>query len=234
MIFTPTKVSGFPIETSFTVILRGSSSGRIRRLRGFKKHHKVPDAQYEATEDFVRKVGSEDVKLLADELYNDIREAFRYKRKEFGYSCEHGLAGIKTPDFSAQIRINHSQEDPKSYVLTTELTELYNEAIAANPALHACFNTRCDLLSITFPSGINVEEKIDAIEEIEGLEGCMSYEPDGSSFELKLRELDLHIYVDGWTMEFQLLTLRNLGKLLEHSQKAFDILSDCGFGLRIR
>ena len=233
MIFTPTKVSGFPIESSFTVILRGSSSGRIRRLKGFQKHHHVPDAKYEATEDFVRKVGAEDVKLLADGLYNDIREAFGYKRKEFDYSCEHGLAEIKTPDFSAQIRIDQSEEDPKSYVLTTELTKLYNEAIASNPALHACFNAHCDLLSITFPSGINVEEKIDTIEEIEALEGCMSYEPDGSSFELKLRELDLHIRVDSWTMEFQLLTLRNLGKLLEHSQKAFDILSDCGFGLRL-
>ena len=215
-------------------VIRGSVEGRIRRLKGFRKHHQVPDAQYEATEDFVRKIGAEDVKLLADGLYNDIREAFGYKRKEFDYSCDHGLAEIKTPDFSAQIRIDQSENDPKSYLLTTELTELFSEAIAANPALHACFNAHCDVLSINFPSGINVEEKIDAIEEIEALDGCMSYEPDGSSFELKLRALDLHIRVDSCSMEFQLLTLRNLAKLLEHSQRAFDILTECGFELRLK
>lgn len=219
--------------SSLSSCISGSTRGRVRRLKGFKKHHQVPDAQYEATEDFVRKVGTEDVKLLANGLYYDIREAFGYKRKEFDYSCEHGLAEIKTPDFYARIRIDQSEDDPKSYVLTTELTELYNEAIASHPALHACFNAHCDVLSITFPSGINVEEKIDAIEEIDALDGCMSYEPDGSSFELKLRELDLHIRVDSCTMEFQLLTLRNLAKLLKHSQKAFDILTECGFELRL-
>jgi hypothetical protein len=213
--------------------ISGSSTGRIRRLKGFQRHHHVPDAQMDSTEDFVRRIGSVDVKALADELYHDIREAFGYKRREFDYTCGEGLVEIKTPDFDVQVRIEQSADDPKSYVLTTGLTALHNEAIARNPALHACFNNHCDKLSITFPSAINVENKIDAIEDNEALRDCLSYEPDGSSFELKLPDLDLHIYVDTWTMEFQLLTLRNLSKLLEHSQKAFDILTECGFELRL-
>jgi len=214
-------------------LITGSVHGRIRRLKGFRKCHQVPDLQYEAAQDFVRKVGAEDVKLLADQLYNQIREAFGYKRKEFDYSCHEGLAEIRTPDFSAQIRIDQCAEDPKSYRLTTEITELHNGTIAQDPALHACFNNHCDVLSVHFPSGINVEEKIDAIEEHEALADFLSYEPDGSRFELKLPDLDLRIEVDEVSMRFQLLTLRNLTKLLEHGQRAFDILTECGFELRL-
>lgn len=214
-------------------LISGLVRGRIRRLKGFRKCHQVPDLQYEAAQDFVRKVGAEDVKLLADQIYNDIREAFGYKRKDFEYNCHEGLAEIRTPDFSAQIRIDQCPEDPKYYVLTTELTELHNEAIAGNPALHACFNNHCDVLTVIFPSGINVEEKIDAIEDNEALAPYLSYEPDGSCFELKLPDLDLRIEVDESSMRFQLLTLRNLSKLLDHSQRAFDILTKYNFDLRL-
>ncbi|MGB0743964.1 MAG: hypothetical protein ACPGSB_05505 [Opitutales bacterium] len=215
-------------------LITGCVSGRIRRLKGFRKHHQVPDLQYEAAQDFVRKVGAEDVKLLADQIYNDIRETFGYKRKDFDYSCHEGLAEIKTPDFSSQVRIDQCPNDPKNYLLTTELTELHNAEIASNPSLHACFNNHCDVLCIDFPMGINVEQKIDAIEENEALAGCMSYEPDGSSFELQLPDLDLRIQVDSTTIRFQLLSLQNLSKLLKHSQRAFDILTECGFELRLR
>lgn len=214
-------------------LISGSAQGRIRRLQGFRRGHQVPDLQYEAAQDFVRKVGAEDVKLLADRLYNDIREAFGYKRREFDYNCHEGLADIRTPDFSAQIRIDQCDDDPKSYRLTTELTELHNEAVARDPALHACFNNHCDVLCIHFPTGINVEEKIDRIEDNESLAPFLSYEPDGSRFELKLPDLDLRIEVDEVSIRFQLLTLRNLGKLLDHSQRAFEILTDCDFNLRL-
>ena len=233
MISIDSDTNGFPIKASFTVILSGSTSGRIRKLAGFQKHHRVPDAHSDATRDFVRKAGAEDVKTLADGLYNDIREAFGYKRKEFEYHCEAGLAHIKTPDFDAEVRVDQCGGDPKNYLLTTELTALHNAEVAQNPALHACFNPHCEVLVVNSSKAMQIEDKIDAIEENEALADYLSYEPDGSSFELKLPELDLRITVDAWSMRFQLLTLRNLAKLLEHSQKAFDILTECGFDLRL-
>jgi hypothetical protein len=62
----------------------------------------------------------------------------------------------------------------------------------------------------------------------------MTYEPDGSAFELKLPKLDLNIYVDESAITFSLLTIRDLAKLLDHSQKAFDILACAEFGLRLK
>ena len=213
--------------------IAGCKSGRIRKLSGFQKHHIVPDSVNDATRNFVRRAGQEDVKALADDLYRDIRTAFGYKRREFDYSCEDGQAWIKTPDFDAQLCIDQDETESKHYLLTTQLVQLHHEAIALSPALHACFNAHCDHLVIDFPAPIRVADKIDAIEAIDELAGALSYEPDASAFELKLPKLDLRIQVDESSIRFSLLTLRNLGKLLDHSQRAFEILTDCDFELRL-
>jgi len=85
-------------------------------------------------------------------------------------------------------------------------------------------------LIVEFPGSINIDEKIDAIEDIDEIAQYLTYEPDGNAFELRLIPLDLEIKISESEMSFQLLTLRNLKKLLEHSQKAFEILTAVGLG----
>ena len=181
----------------------------------------------------MRKIGQAYVKEALDKLYADIRHLFGYKRKEFAYTCEDGFGVIKTPDFDLQIHIDQCTEDAKNYVLTTEIVALHSETIASDERFHACFTPHCDLLVIEVPDSINIDDKIDAIEAIPEIADCLDYEPDGSAFELKLPELDLYIHVTECEITFQLLTLRNLGKLLDHSQKAFDILAKADFGLKL-
>lgn len=212
----------------------GSTLGRIRKLGGYQKHHHVPDGHSDAAQGFVRRAGQPDVKAAADQLYGDIRTLFGYKRRDFDYSCEDGFAWIKTPDFDLQIRVDQCAEDAKNFVMTTEIVALHNDAIAADERFHACFTHHCDQLIIEFARPIRVEDKIDAIEDIPELADALTYEPDGSAFELKLPKLDLRIEVDASSMTFSLLTLRDLAKLLDHSQKAFDILASAEFGLRLR
>lgn len=207
--------------------------GRVRRLKGYQKSHHLPDGHHAAAQAFVRKVGHEDVKEAVDKLYADIRSLFAYKRREFHYTCEDGFGCIKTPDFDLQIRIDQSAQDPKNYQLTTEIVALHSAEMAADERFHACFTHHCETLVIEFPGSINIDEKIDAIEAIPEIADSLDYEPDGSAFELKLTALDLHIHVTECEMTFQLLTLRNLAKLLEHSQKAFDILTKAGLGARL-
>lgn len=212
----------------------GSTVGRVRKLGGYQKHHHVPDGHSDAAQGFIRKAGHPDVKKAADSLYDDIRSLFNYKRREFDYTCEDGFAWIKTPDFDLQIRVDQCPDDPKSYLLKTEIVALHTEGIAGDSRLHDCFTHHCDQLIVEFASPIQVEEKIDAIEDIPELADALTYEPDGSAFELKLPELDLLIEVNESGMTFSLLTLRKLGKLLDHSQKAFDILASAEFGLKLR
>ncbi|HBM85926.1 MAG TPA: hypothetical protein DD423_03940 [Opitutae bacterium] len=208
----------------------GMVEGRVRRLKGYQKSHHLPDGHHPAAQAFVRKVGHADVKEATDRLYADIRSLFAYKRREFQYTCEDGFGCIKTPDFDLQIRIEQCADDPKNYQLTTEIVALHTPQIASDDRFHACFTHHCETLVVEFPCSINIDDKIDAIESIPAIADALDYEPDGSAFELKLVQLDLHIFVSESEMTFQLLTLRNLGKLLEHSQKAFEILTAVGLG----
>jgi hypothetical protein len=205
----------------------------VRRLKGFQKSHHLPDGYHDAAQSFVRKIGQEDVKAAADRLYTDIRELFGYKRRQFDYTCEDGFALIKTPDFDLQIRIDQCPDEAKNYILTTEITALHTETIASDTRFHACFSHHCDQLVVEFPTAINVEDKIDAIENLPDIADCLDYAPDGSHFDLKLPKLDLHIHVTESEMRFHLLTLRNLSKLLDHSQKAFEILTAAGLYAKI-
>lgn len=211
----------------------GTVDGRIRKLAGYQKSHHVPDGHHGAAQAFVRKIGQEDVKTVTDQLYTDIRSLFGYKRREFAYTCEDGFAVVKTPDFDLQIRIDQCLDDAKNYVLTTEIVSLHSAEIANDERFHACFTHHCETLIVEFPGSINIDEKIDAIEAIPEIVDCLDYEPDGSAFELKLPKLDLHIHVTESQITFQLLTLRNLGKLLDHSQKAFDILAKADLGFKL-
>ena len=214
--------------------LVGSTLGRVRKLGGYQKHHHLPDGHTEAAQNFVRKVVQAEVKEAADSLFANIRSLFGYKRRDFDYTCEDGFAWIKTPDFDLQIRVDQCPQNPKNYLLTTEIVALHTETIATDPRFHNCFTQHCEHLIVEFASPIQVEDKIDRLEDIPELAKAMSYEPDGSAFELKLPKLDLHIQVDESAITFSLLTLRDLGKLLDHSQKAFDILAKAEFGLRLR
>ena len=211
----------------------GSVEGRVRRLKGYQKNHHLPDGHHAAAQAFVRKVGHEDVKQATDSLYNDIRGLFAYKRREFQYTCEDGFGCIKTPDFDLQVRIDQSPEDPKNYQLTTEVVALHTPEIASDERFHACFTHHCETLVVEFSTAINIDDKIDAIENIPEMADALDYEPDGSAFELKLTALDLQIHVSESEMTFQRLTLRNLGKLLEHSQQAFEILTAAGMGAQL-
>ncbi|MFT4902235.1 MAG: hypothetical protein ACI81V_001520 [Lentimonas sp.] len=206
----------------------GSVCGRVRRLAGFQKSHHVPDGHHAAAQSFIRKAGHSTVKTALDQLHSDIRSLFGYKRKQFEYTCEDGFGCIKTPDFDLQIRIDQCPQDYHNYLLLTEITALHTAEIAADSRFHSCFTHHCETLVVELPQPIDLNQKIDAIEAIPEIADCLDYEPDGSSFELKLPKLDLQIHFTECEITFQLLTMRNLGKLLEHSQKAFDILASAG------
>ena len=211
----------------------GTVEGRVRRLKGYAKNHHLPDGHHAAAQAFVRKIGQDNVKEIIDQFYSDIRSLFGYKRREFQYTCEDGFGCIKTPDFDLQVRIDLCPVDPKNYVLTTEIVALHTPEIASDDRFTTCFTHHCETLVVELPGSINIDDKIDAIEDMPEIADSLTYEPDGSSFELRLIPLDLDIHVTESEITFQLLTLRNLGKLMEHSQKAFEILTAAGLDASI-
>lgn len=210
-----------------SVHLKGSNFGRIRKLTNFEKHHHEPDRFSDAALEFIRRIGHEDVKRSAELLYQEIRRQFAYKRRDFNYICEDGFASIKTPDFEIEIRIDQGIEvsEPKNYCISTVVKHMYTIEILQDERFIHCFNGHCDQIIVQFPQVIDLRSKIDQIEAIEEFANFLDYAPDASSFDLKLSDQDLHIQVTEMQMSFRLLTYPNLKKLLNHSQRAFEILT---------
>ena len=211
------------------VILLGLRSGPVRRLPGFKKHHFVPDNHSDATQSFVRSIAHENVEKASSELFQKIRGLYELKRRDLSYHCSEGYASLESPFFDLEILTDHDPEDPSCFQEVTQVIRLKDDAAAIDPRFHHCFQDSCDTLMIEFPAGICIEDKIDAIEDIPELANHLNYPADASSLELKIPEIEMHILINSEHASFKLLGRRDLGQLLDYTQKTLELLAPAGF-----
>ncbi|HZM03183.1 MAG TPA: caspase family protein [Candidatus Saccharimonadales bacterium] len=99
--------------------LRGEDGGQVRSLSGFKKgFHREPKDHFQGAEDFIAKIGQNEVKSHAEKINDELKAAFKYKFKDVEFGCSDGAATIITPDFDVNIWIHQDKDDPSAYVLT--------------------------------------------------------------------------------------------------------------------
>ncbi|MEM9026282.1 MAG: hypothetical protein AAGB06_05040 [Verrucomicrobiota bacterium] len=220
-------------EGKIRTTLIGKTWGPIKKLQGFQKRHFVPDNHSDATQSFVRNVGGERIQQQSEALYQSIRLHFELKRKQLHYLCEGGYAQIESPHFIAEFYIDQDPADPAKFLETAQVIKMKTEGIAQDTRFHSCFNTYCDCLKVEFAAPLDLEQKIDDIEEIPLLESSLSYAPDASSVDLKLREVSLHIHIRPLFATFKIIGGRDLSRLLDHSQKTLELLAPAGFPKRI-
>lgn len=208
--------------------LRGEKYGEVRGLSGFKKGHRVPDRHSDATESFVRSVGHDDVKEQADLIYDKIRTAFLYKRKDISYVCDDGYATIKTPDFDVNISIAQDADDESCYVLATEVGTIRRPSVLTEDGFSNLFSRFCDTVVIEFSRTLDLEDKIDDIEDVPELRPHLKYGADCSSFTLELPAPNIRIHVTPECMTLSLPGSHDIKALLGNAQSAIAALSGSG------
>jgi hypothetical protein len=211
--------------------LTGTEFGSVKSLSGFRKGHHVPDGHYSAAEQFVCTVGADDVKAQADEIFTGIRDAFGYKRKEVSYECYDGAATIKTPDFDVDLTIQQDPDDASDYMITTVVSTFRSPDVISEDAFNDLLSAYCDTVYIEFSEKLDMEEKIDEIEDIPALKKYLDYEPDCSSFSLELSSPKISIQVTTDSMTLTLTRSGDLKTLLAGTQKALATLSGKGVAL---
>lgn len=211
--------------------LRGEMHGEVRRLRGFKKHHRVPDEHTGSTEAFIRRIGHDDVKEQSDEIHDCIRTTFGYKRKDINYDCDDGVATISTPDFDVNLSIDQDEDDPSAYILVIEVCPIRRPAVVSEDGFLDLFSQYCDTVVIEFSRSLNLKAKIDSIEDVPELAKYLNYKPDCSSFTLDLLNPNIRILVAPNRMTFTLPGSRDLQALLGNVQTALKVLSGSGVAL---
>jgi len=88
-----------------------------------------------------------------------------------------------------------------------------------------------DTLAIEFPAMVDVEAKIDQIEEIPELAKFLHYQPDGSSLTLELPEAGMRVVMDAERMTFKLIGQRNLALLIANVETTLATMFRSGMEL---
>lgn len=223
--------SANPIKDS---CLTGEIRGRVRELRGYTKP-KTPLATHNDWErDFVEKSGAGDVTAHATEIFEQLREFFRYKRKDLSFTNIASTASIKGPDFDVNVSLSQDPDDAEKYLLTTEVRSFRNATVIDDPNFLAIFTKYCKRIVFELEANLDLESKIDDIEEIDALAAHLNYDPECTEFTLRLPDAGIVIYASGDRMVFSLDSQGDLKQLLGNAQKAFAQLAGNSINLGLR
>ncbi len=208
-----------PLPQWNTARLLGRVQGRIRRLEGFiKGAHFEPDSHSPAVDTFLRKAGSKEVESMAESLHQDLRKQFGYKRKQLNYSCENGQASIQTPDFEISLTIFQDPEDVRAYMIETEVTQIRDVTICLDHAFLNVFEHRCRSLHFPLPQAVDVEQKIDQLEET-SFAAYLDYPADTSSLTIKVPGSFVEMRLASHELLFSLTPGGQLQQLIEGALK---------------
>ena len=109
-------------STLAALSLSGSSSGVVKRLRGFRKdRHTVPDAVNSATQAFFARICADEIAEEAEGWFQRARAACGYKRADLRLELGAANALLLARDFSFEITWALDPSDPGTYTSTRTL-----------------------------------------------------------------------------------------------------------------
>ncbi len=220
-----------PIKDSSLI---GEIRGRVRELSGYSKPKTSLSTHNDWERDFVEKAGTAEVTAQATEIFERLREAFRYKRKDLSFTNVASTASIKGPDFDVNISLSQDPEDAEKYLLSTEVRSFRNSGVIEDPNFLVIFTKYCQRVVFELVADLDLESKIDDIEEIDSLAANLDYDPECTEFTLRLPEAGISIYATKSQMVFSLDAPGDLKLLLGNTQKAFSQLSGNRINLGFR
>ena len=178
------------------VIFSGEESGSVKTLKGFQKHHSMPEVVNHATESFLNSISQEELEEFGQHFFKGLRDSFGYKRKEIELTEETEGTSIITIDFTLNLSIALAPEDATRYRLRFEVEEIQNFDAVDSPAFNTVFKETFNSLSVLYNQFFNIEELVDAIEGIEDRELIsVDYPGDLSSCTIQIEGLSSKIRV---------------------------------------
>lgn len=220
-----------PIKDS---CLTGESRGRVRELRGYSKPRTQLTSHNDWERDFVEQAGAAEVTAHATDIFEQLRESFRYKRKDLSFTNIASTASIKGPDFDVNISLYQDPDDAEKYLLSTEVRSIRNPAVIDDPNFLAIFTKYCKRIVFELDSNLDIESKIDDIEEIEAMAKHLDYDPECTEFTLRLPNPGIVIHATVDRIVFALDSQGDLKLLLGNAQKAFAQLAGNHINLGLR
>lgn len=192
-----------PSRVIASIAFVGRSGGQVKTLAGFKKgHHTLPDAANATTNAFLGKICATELGEEAERLFQEVRAALAYKRKDLTLSLATPLAVLTAKDFVVEIFFQLEENDPARYSTTITLRELSDMDLARREEFARVFSGKFTEIVFALKKGSRVEGVIDAIEALDG-EGGLSveYPSDYRDCTIRVEGVDAEVRCTGATLE---------------------------------
>jgi len=202
--------------------LVGGSRGRVKSLSGFTKFVKEPDSCTSRSAQFVESLGVKEVEDRATEIFDRVREVFKYKRRELFFDKE---GAIKTPDFDVLVRLTQDPVTPNMYLLTNEVTVQRRPEVISEPAFTEVFARYCNSVVLDLGGSLDIEAKIDDIEDVDSLRAHLEYDAECTEFTLRFPGTGIVLHATRDRLQFTLSGGGDLVTLIHSAQSALAHLS---------
>jgi hypothetical protein len=194
----------------------GRAEGLVKTLRGFKKsHHTVPDAVNAATSAFLGKLCEGELADEAEAIFQRVRGALAYKRKDLTLDLASPTAVLSAKDFVFDLVYSLDGDNPASYTLVRSLHSLRNGDLVATPEFDALFAAQFSELAFVLTKGAPVEAVIDAIENLEDSPLAVDYPSDWSVCTLSIPDVSAQVRFNGAELTMVFLSTGSPRELLE-------------------
>jgi hypothetical protein len=161
----------------------------------------VPDAANAVTNAFLGKVCGRELTDEAERLFQAVRSALGYKRKEVALNVSAPLAILTAKDFTFEMVYSLDEREPARYAITSTLRELRDARVARSEAFSAVFAGAFTEISFALVKGTRVEAVIDAIEGLEEGGLTVDYPSDCRDCTIRVEGVDADVRCTGATLD---------------------------------
>jgi hypothetical protein len=192
-----------PSRVVRSIAFVGRAGGAVKSLGGFKKgHHTAPDVANAVTNAFLGKICQAELADEAEQLFQAVRDALGYKRKDIALSVTSPLAVLTARDFLVEIVYTLEERDAARYATTTTLRELHDVMVARNEEFARVFAGKFSEISFALNKGARVEAVVDAIEALNGDGGLtVGYPSDCRECTIRVEGVAAEVRCTGATLE---------------------------------
>lgn len=175
----------------------------MKTLGGFRKgQHTVPDAANATTTAFLARICEGELTEEAEKLFQEVRQAMHYKRKDLSLNVTTPAALLQAKDFAIEIVYALEERDPSRYAVTTTLQGLRDAALARGEALSRVLAGRFSEISFALKKGARVEAVVDAIESLDRESRMtVNYPSDCRECTIGVEGVDAEVRCTGATIE---------------------------------
>jgi hypothetical protein len=191
-----------PSRVIASIAFVGRSGGQVKTLSGFnKRHHNLPDTANAVTNGFLGKIAAAELADEAERLFQALRVALNYKRKDISLSVASPLATLTAKDFTFEIGYALEEREPTRYAVTSTLRDLRDAKVARLEEFSRVFAGAFSELSFLLGKGARVEAVVDAIEGLQDSGLRVDYPSDCRDCTIRVDGVEADVRCTGATLD---------------------------------